>query len=241
MYQEARRRRIYTMQSMSRQQATDGLNTQTRTITIITILLFAISGLLSGFAFGAFIRPKQATVTTPHPGTTVVVQKGQSPTAVPTMGPQKIGYPTVPQWTVSEKADSTTTYTFSSQAVDQSIDAGRGKPLHAPGITCKIWLIKELAANARLDVPTDRLQDTANLAKPITASAQGQKYEEITGLNFTTTQQTQKSDANGQCKWQYQVTTAIAPGEYDMVILNDWNAEHWNWYWRAITITKADA
>ncbi|HEY6542239.1 MAG TPA: hypothetical protein VIZ18_14950, partial [Ktedonobacteraceae bacterium] len=45
------------MQTLSSRRSS-GLNPQSRKIAVFAILLFALSGLISGFAVGAFVRPK---------------------------------------------------------------------------------------------------------------------------------------------------------------------------------------
>ncbi len=41
----------------------NNINQQTRKIAVVAILLFALSGLISGFAVGAFVHPKVQTGT----------------------------------------------------------------------------------------------------------------------------------------------------------------------------------
>jgi hypothetical protein len=48
------------MQTLSSQYP-HNINQQTRKIAVVAIILFAISGLISGFAVGAFVHPKTQT------------------------------------------------------------------------------------------------------------------------------------------------------------------------------------
>src|SRR5260370_169118 len=55
------------MQTFSHQHP-NTLDQQSRRIAVIAILLFAFSGLISGFAVGAFVRPNLGAGTTSHTG-----------------------------------------------------------------------------------------------------------------------------------------------------------------------------
>ena len=47
------------MQTLTEQRQTNNVSSQSRTIVVVAMLLFALAGLISGFAVGAFIRPSQ--------------------------------------------------------------------------------------------------------------------------------------------------------------------------------------
>src|SRR5947209_11969262 len=120
------------------------LRTRSRRLAVFAVLLFGLSGLLSGFALGAFIRPKVPGITTSNRiGITPPVSQKASTTTTEQAPPLPIGFPVVDQITKVETANNTTSYTVSVHAVDQSIDQGHGKPLPAAGITCKIWIRSE--------------------------------------------------------------------------------------------------
>jgi hypothetical protein len=100
-------------------------------------------------------------------------------------------------------------------------------PVHASGITCKIWLTKN--GNVSPNITENRLQSISTLDQPFPKEAQG-------SLIFTSaTPQTQMCK-NGQGNWSYQIAPTVKTGQYYMVILTDWNGIHYNWSWIAIKI-----
>jgi hypothetical protein len=83
------------------------------------------------------------------------------------------------------------------------------------------------------------LQNVNTIQKPLTGRAQDQSYQEIQALNFDTgTQQTQLSNVKGRVTWKYQVASSVAPGDYDLVVLSDWDGKYYNWSWANIEIKK---
>src|SRR2546429_9992193 len=60
MYEGIRRERQLRIQSLSRPEATNTLTSQSSTIALFAIFLFALAGLISGFSVGAFVRPNLA-------------------------------------------------------------------------------------------------------------------------------------------------------------------------------------
>src|SRR5947209_18336971 len=98
MYQQARRGRMYPMRTVSAQSSNDSLKTQSRTVVFLALLLFALSGLISGFAVGAFVHPKGGSISNPGPNTGTgkpVTQATSTPTLQPTPHPRKLGYPVI--------------------------------------------------------------------------------------------------------------------------------------------------
>src|SRR6266852_8515965 len=78
------------MQTLSNQRS-NGLNRQTRRIAVFAIILFALSGLISGFAMGAFVRPKIGG-TGNNSGNNIapITQQTKTVTSVATPRPQTI-------------------------------------------------------------------------------------------------------------------------------------------------------
>ena len=218
------------MNNISTQGALHDLNSQSRTVAVTAILLFALSGLISGFAVGAFVRPGFALPSSHTTGTTSSLQKNQTQTPTSTEQPIPLGFPVIDQASNVELADGTTAYTFSAQAVDQSIDKGHGKPVHASGITCRLWLLP--IAQSPHDVPLDRLKSPESLQNtPLPG--------EVPGLIFDqTTSQTQLCNADGQGTWKYHLDPSVNPGQYYLVVLTDWQGMHYNWSWVMVTIKK---
>lgn len=220
------------MQTLS-SRSPNRLSQQSRKIAVFAILLFALSGLISGFAMGAFVRPKIGIGTKPTGSGITPVGQNTKTAVTTTLTPTKLGWPV---FTPSGKqiANGTSLYTLTAQVVDQSIDPRNGYPVHASGITCKIWLTKDGNINDNIQADNyKRLKsvDTLNESFP---------GEIVGALNFDPgTQQTQPSNANGQATWKYTVAPFVAPGDYFLVVLADWNGAHYNWSWAHIEIKNA--
>src|SRR5713226_527963 len=145
------------MQTLSGQRPTNNLSSQSRIIAFISILLFALAGLISGFAFGAFLHPGQKAQT-PNQGQIATFPatdnlKTQTPTSH-AQRPLPLGIPTIDHVSYTEVADGTTSYNLSAQAVDQS---EQGKPVHASDIICKLWLVQQIPNGGKFSIPTQIL------------------------------------------------------------------------------------
>lgn len=232
MYEETTRGALSPMQTVA-DQGSNNVGSQTRTIAVFAVFLFAIAGLISGFAVGAFIHPK--TSSTGISGLSVkppVAQKTQTPVSTTTVQPTKLGYPVIDQADYFEKADGSTLYTLSAYAVDQAKDPGHGNPIHASGITCRLWLTKN--GNVNSNMPSDRLRSIDTLQESFPKEIPG-------ALVFASnTSQVQSSNTNGQAIWKYTVSSSLDSGTYYLVTLMDWNGIHYNWSWITITIKKAN-
>jgi hypothetical protein len=217
----------------------NNLGTQSRTIAIIALCLFALAGLISGFAVGAFVRPshnQQGILSTPA---LTPKRAGQTPTPTHTPSlqrPVNLGIPRIDHVSYSEVADGATTYTLSSQVITRS-----GAPVYAPDVTCKVWLVQRIPDGAKFDISTQVLKDVNNLQNPIVGTVKNQPYVEIPGLTFTdpNSPQTHLCTSKGRGTWTYQVTPSVPAGVYDLVILNDWGGVHYNWSWAQITIQRS--
>src|SRR5579863_6383740 len=121
-----------------------------QSIMIAAITLFALSGLLIGFAVGALNRPKQTQATISNSkGITPVATQITSLKATPTVDIAAVGVgcPTITSATSPEIAGSNTMYSLQAQVTDKSIandsNCGKGKPLYASNMTCRLWLTKD--------------------------------------------------------------------------------------------------
>ncbi|GHO54612.1 hypothetical protein [Ktedonobacter robiniae] len=216
---------------------TDTLRTKSRSQTVITtaLLLFAITGLLSGFTYNAMNRPPKNTppttnITKQSPVATKTQTPTSSPTTQPTVNVAAVGlgcpHPTLDQYTL--KADGTTTYTTSIQATSKKSGTCEGEALKASGITCKMWLTKDQNYKQTLDSAKDALLKSVIQPMP---------NEEQNALVFdSNTQQVQPCDNDGKVSWKYKVATSVAPGAYYLIFLTNWQSQRYNWNARAITI-----
>jgi hypothetical protein len=210
------------------------LSTQPHTGAFLALALFALAGLISGFAIGAFVHPHKARQTTSalHSITPVINTRMPSPSPTPLVQqPEKMGWPVLLQRPVfSEVADDASTYTISVQAVDQSIDAGHGAPIHASSISGRIWLTKD--GHVSRNMPAARLRSVDTLAEPFPKEVSG-------SIDFfdPASHQTQLTNSAGRVTWNYKLPTSLKPGTYFLVVLTDWKGRYANWYWIEIRVT----
>ncbi len=190
-------------------QSSSKLNPQTRKIATIAIVLFALSGLISGFAVGAFVHHRSATVTThkTSSGLQSVVRITQPPVITRTPEVVTLGEPQITDFISSEMANNSTSYSLSALIIDKA-----NNPIQASDVTCK-------------------LQSIGAIQQPFPGDA--------SGLNFTTTQQTQPCTHNGKTTWNYTVSSSVDSGVYYLVVLADWQGKHSSWRWIEVRIKKA--
>ncbi len=225
---------------------TNGSNSRSTIIIILALLLFAISGLLSGFATGAFTRPKtpQTSQTNKNQNTgqaaTVGPKKTQVAATTPIVQVLPLGCPAIEQFFTPEIADGTQQYTLSAYAKDQSVAScsDQNKRIKATGITFKMWLIHRIPKDKGLTFVPATVLDPANLSNPITAQVEKDDTPEVPGFTFSTPQ-VQQSDAQGSVTWHYTISPTVAAGDYDLVVFINWSGQHYNWTWRNIDIKKA--
>jgi len=222
----------YRMQTLYRKNPTK-LSSQTRKIATGAILLFALSGLISGFAVGAFVHLKPATGTAHDTGsgTVPVVQITKTPATPATPENVNLDEPKINSGDIrfTQIANGSTTYTFSALIIEKN-----KKPIQASDVTCKLWVTKDatdvnsvLGANGYA-IP--RAFD--NLQQPFP--------NEVNALNFMPqAQQTQSCTPNGNTTWIYTISPSVDPGTYHFVVLADWQGKHYNWSWLNIEIKKA--
>ncbi len=207
-----------------------GGNSRSSTIIILALLLFALAGTLSGFATGAFTRPKHVQTVVVNkikssPPTIVVATQTPNATATPDV---KLGFPIVTQYSFAETPDNTTSYTISAYPTDKTT----GKQSHAGDITCKVWLTNDDHATDTLLKAQDKLQSLDAVAGVLPTEIQN-------GLTFSgSTSQVQNCNANGPTTWTYTVSTSINPGKYFLMILVDWKGNAYNWLARQINVKK---
>jgi hypothetical protein len=200
---------------------------QTRNAVLVALILFAMAGLISGFAVGAFAHPNKApSVIIPNQPTHALKTKvKQTPTATNvSLQPISLGEPVIDSYQPDEIANGSTTYTFTGHVVNK-----QNSLLRTSSVTCKIWLTKD--GNVSPNITENRLQSVSTLDQPFPKETHG-------ALLFTAaTSQTQMCQ-NGQGTWSYQIAPTTKPGQYYIVLLTDWNGIHYNWSWVAIRIHR---
>jgi hypothetical protein len=219
-----------TSQPQSNPNFRAGGNSRSTTILILALLLFALAGTLSGFATGAFTRPKHVqtvVVNKIKSSPPTVIVRTQTPNATATPEVTKLGLPVVTQYTPSETPDNTTSYTVSAYPIDQTT----GKQPHVGDITCKVWLTNDDHATATLLASQDKLRSLDAVSGVLPTEIQN-------GLTFSSTPQIQSCNATGPTIWTYTVSSSINPGKYFLMILVDWKGNAYNWIARQINVKK---
>ncbi len=214
-------------------------NSRSTLIVILALFLFALSGLLTGFATGTFTHPKHTaqqnnnnnkTNPSGRAAATPVQTQGPQVTQTPDILSVGLGCPGV-QYSFQEIRGMT--YQVQAQVLDKSSPCnnnGGGKPLYTTEVTCRLWLTKD--SNFGENIPKDRIKsvDTLSQAFP---------KEEQTALNFNGTPQVQQCNAQGPTTWNYQISPSLDKGTYYLIVLTDWKGMLYNWSARAIAVTKA--
>jgi hypothetical protein len=208
-------------------------NQPARKIMTYTIMCFSLAGLIFGFAAGGFWgRAPHPTANTGPKTTPPVAQHTPSPTVIATATPENIllANPNVTHISSTEKADGTTSYTFSAQALDKSTQ----KPITATDVTCRLWLTQnDTAADTALSANNFAiLRNIDNLNQPLPLP-----IETPGALNFTPPNQVQPCNANGVTTWTYTISPSIPPGTYYIYVLTDWKGRHFPWWKSQIQIT----
>jgi hypothetical protein len=229
MYQNLGRGQLY-LKTLPAQRPTNNINGPSRSIAVLAVILFALAGLMSGFAVGGFIHSKSGLSSTT--GTSGTTSEGQTTkSSSPPSHPVRLGFPQMNLSNDIQKADGTT-YTLTTQAINS-----QSQPVHASGITCKLWLVRRIPEGTILDIPISILKDVNAISNPIPGTVNGLSFNEVDGLNFdNSTPQTHLCNANGQFTWKYQLSSAVASGAYNLVVLTDWQGAYYNWAWINIVI-----
>jgi hypothetical protein len=227
------KRNIQSMQTLSSQHP-NNLNQQTRKIAVVAILLFAFSGLISGFTVGAFVHPKVKTKT----GTTHNTGSGITPItqvthpAIPTTTREHVNLDlpviNLGDYSTFEIANGSTNYTFSALILNKN-----NNPIQVSDVTCKLWLTKEGDVNSILRV------DNYAILRTIDTIQQPFPKEVVDAFNYIDpSQQIQPCAPTGKTTWTYTISQSVNPGTYNLVVLADWKGKSFNWSWVHVVIKK---
>jgi hypothetical protein len=199
--------------------------------------MFAFSGLLIGFAVGALAHQHTPTqMAQSKQNAHQLITQIQAPTQTATIQAVELGCPLIGSYNTSEVANGSVSYKLSAQVRDKSGGpCGSGNPVHAAGITCKLWLTADDHINQTLKAITpSRLAKIDTLAQPMPNEVEN-------GLLFdTATPQTQVCDEQGHITWKYSINPSVQPGAYSLLVLTDWKGTSSNWSWVYITVQKND-
>jgi len=217
------------MQTLS-SQSPAGISQKSRKIAVYAILLFALSGLISGFAVGAFVRPRIGPATTSTgSGTTPGAQSTKTSQSTTTEH-INLSFPVIADFSFAEVANSSTRYIFTAQILDKSKN-----PIQASDVMCKLWLTKNGNVNPVLQANNDAIP------RAIDQIQQPFPHEVANGLNFVSpSQQVQPCTPGGKTTWSYTISRSVGPGIYYLVVLADWKGKSYTWSWQSIKIKKAD-
>ena len=223
------------------QQSKNG-TTQAQTTIITAITIFALSGFIVGFAFGAFTRSKGLTTqpTTQNHDIPIVVQKvSLTPSPTPQPLQPSLGCPDVEANVSQMIADSQTPYNATVQAKDKTGNQGDKcpdialeRPLVIDGITCKIWLTKAQDPSGELSSDLSQLQHVDQLNEPF-------PNEIASGLIFDAATPQVQPCKQGQGNWNFTISSTVSPGNYFIVGLTDWQGIHYNWSWYQLQVVNA--
>ncbi len=220
------------MQTLSSQHP-NNLNPQTRKIAVVAILLFALSGLVSGFAVGAFGHSKAKTGTGTAPTgskTTPITQITHTPVSTTTTEHVNLAEPVIKlgDYSTFQIANGSTNYALSALIINKN-----QTPIQVSDVTCKLWLTKEGDVNSILRAD--------NYAIPRTIDTIQQPFpKEVVGtFNYIPpSQQIQPCAPTGKTTWSYTISQSVDPGTYSLVVLADWKGKSFNWRWVSIVIKK---
>ena len=211
----------------------NNINQQTRKIAVVAILLFALSGLISGFAVGAFGHSKAKTGTGTGPTgskTTPITQITHTPVSTTTTEHVNLAEPVIKQgdYPYFQIANGSTSYTLSAQIINKN-----KTPIQASDVTCKLWLTKDGDVNAILGA------DHYAIPRSIGTFQQPFPKEVVGAFNYIPpSQQTQPCAPTGKTTWNYTISQSVVPGTYNLVVLADWKGKSFQWSWVTIRINK---
>ncbi len=220
------------MQTLSSQHP-NRINQQTRKIAVFAILLFALSGLISGFAVGAFVhsKPRGSGTTPTSSGTTPIAKVTRTPVSTTIAEHVNLDIPLINHGDYSyfQIANDNTNYTISAQIINKDKN-----PTQATDITCKLWLTKEGDVNSILRA------DQYSLLRSIDNLQQPFPKEVVGAFNYIApSQQIQPCAPTGKTSWTYTIAQSVDPGTYSLVVLADWKGKSFDWSWVQIVIKKA--
>jgi hypothetical protein len=217
---------------LSRPQSTQNGGRHVQPFMLIIITLFALSGLITGFAFGTFTRPPKSTANNSNSIPIAATHTTPTPTHTPiptTQAPTRLGYPSL---TIQP---TSTTPPIVYNTILQANAKDTEQPITADGITCRIWLVQDDPKNPnaisdQLLKNSTLLQHTDQFNQPFPG--------EITNalvLDPSTPTLTQAC-TKGKGEWKFTLSPSLKPGDYNLVGLTDWNGIYYNWCWKRIVV-----
>jgi hypothetical protein len=223
-----------------------------QTIVITAITLFAISGLMVGFAVGAVMRPPQSNANAndglAQVSPTAQVTQTTKTTPTATQAPTQdidLGCPAIPTAPSGTAApDNVTDYEMSVQATDKtnydpngnkSCQYANGKPagnnVTIDGLTCKIWVSSSTSGSTYQD-HIRSLSTTAALSQPFPDELQN-------ALMFDGSTPQMQTCNKGTAQWKFKLSSAVlqAGNTYNIIAFTYYN-QRYNFNWAVITVPK---
>jgi hypothetical protein len=234
------------------QQANRGGAPRSQVVLIVALLLFSVAGLASGFSVGA-LTGKTSKIATPAPITNIMPpQKGQDTTPTPktTVKVIPLGCPQATQGSsiyqgLSQVSNGVTSYTFIAQARNQAggkCNTQTNQPIHAAGITFKLWLIKHIPAGKVFNFTQNEINNVLphvdQLGQSLGGKVDDKDSPELANELQFSTQQVQQSNNQGQATWHYKINPDLKDGKYTLVVLANWQGTSYNWSWYDLVVKK---
>jgi hypothetical protein len=198
---------------------------QTRSVILIAVALFALSGLIVGFAVGAFTHPQTREIFVNNNNNTNKPAAHNTPTAAKTTTPvtpaQPLGCPIVTPQLPQDGVVVITVKAMNKLAGGQCLPNAE-TPITSSGITCRIWVVQATGTTPAVDGID--FKHTNTLYNPLNHEVQG-------ALNFDATTPQTQTCKQGIGTWKITISPTLNKGSYFMVGLTDWNGTYYNWSW----------
>lgn len=205
-----------------------------KSASVLALVFFAIAGLFFGMIVGALTHQKTPSTPPTIGKTNIPVVKTQKSTATPT--PTATTVAELPHLdtpaTISNELSSTAPSTLIVQAVNKDTK----QPIKTNTITCRLWLTNKNPTTLDKDSANKlyaALMSVGTLAQPLP-----DEIPNSVTYSDPTLPATHPTDAQGQCKWNFQITPGLAPGNYFLVADTDWKGLRYPFSYYSVTIAK---
>ncbi|HET8909829.1 MAG TPA: hypothetical protein VFN23_00095 [Ktedonobacteraceae bacterium] len=206
-----------------------------KSASVLALVFFAIAGLFFGMIVGALTHQKTPSTPPVLSKINVPVVKTQKSTATPTptaTAVAELPHLGLPQTIGSPQISSIAPSTLTVQAVNKDTK----QPIQTNTITCRLWLTNKNPTTLDKDSANKlyaALMSVGTLAQPLP-----DELPNSVTYSDPTLPATHATDAQGQCKWNFQITPGLAPGNYFLVADTDWKGLRYPFSYYFVTIAK---